>query len=358
MSYLHYNSLNYDTVQMVKTFKSIGVDYSYVLTLLDTDLIHINPYDPDLTSEFKRKILKECMVNPFYYIREIARNTKGEPFVINPAMALCMKLFFNGNYVALEIPDVHDRDNLLVEMVKAFDISTLNSGIHMISGMSTNHVENLMHTYHAPDIFDALPALKVRCEYDVTGNYGVYSHRGTAYNSALILDGHLNKNLEKILNTITPPMAFNLHKSEKTIVGNYGLGGIVVSSNTTSLSKSASDWGERLVKKDFDIKDEVLDDAKNRGLMVYIKCDYIDLNLDLYKVFESFMSVYTKSELKAANLLRPFAFRVLNKDYDKLDVLEKMVINREFTELYKQYISKIFRTELENKVRPYSIITI
>lgn len=339
--YMDYNSSNYYTVEMVKQFKSIGIDYSYVLELKDRDLIRVDPYNPELSQEFKRKILKECMVNPFYYIREIARNTKGEPFVINPAMALCMKLFFNGNHVALEIPDVHDRDNLLVEMVKAFDISTLNSGIHMISGMSTNRVDSLLRTYYAPDIFDALPALKVRCEYDVAGNYSVSSHRGTAYNSALILDGHLNKNLEKILNTIIPPMAFNLHKSEKTIVGNYGLGGIVVSSNTTSLSNSSTDWEDRLVKKDFSIGDEVMNDAKNRGLMIYIKCDYIDLNLDLYKVFESFMSSYSKSEFKAATLLRPFASRVLNKNYDELDVLEKMTINRWFTELYKQYIRNI-----------------
>lgn len=48
-------------------------NYLFPLALHDQSLIDIDPYDPTLTPEQQTKIAVECMVNPWYYFREVAR---------------------------------------------------------------------------------------------------------------------------------------------------------------------------------------------------------------------------------------------------------------------------------------------
>ena len=49
------------------------INNAFFLTLLDEDLIGINPRDPNLTDVQKRKIIAECKNNYWYFLREIVR---------------------------------------------------------------------------------------------------------------------------------------------------------------------------------------------------------------------------------------------------------------------------------------------
>ena len=78
-----------------------------MLLLLDPDLAKINPRDPKLPQVYKVKILRECMYNPWYFLREICRipddgNALGVPFRLhrgNMAMLFCLMLNLNTSVI-------------------------------------------------------------------------------------------------------------------------------------------------------------------------------------------------------------------------------------------------------------------
>ena len=54
--------------------KDIGIQHnSFFLVLLDPDLAGVNPRDPSLNRLMKQKILRECITNFWYFIREVVR---------------------------------------------------------------------------------------------------------------------------------------------------------------------------------------------------------------------------------------------------------------------------------------------
>ena len=79
----------------------------FMLLLLDPDLARINPRDPNLSPIMKSKVLRECLYNPWYFLREICRipddgNPLGVPFRLhrgNMAMIFCLMLNLNTSVI-------------------------------------------------------------------------------------------------------------------------------------------------------------------------------------------------------------------------------------------------------------------
>lgn len=72
---IHTATKNTSWLRMAALYKSMKVEnYFFHLALIDRDLEYIDPYDyENLTLELQVKIRKECVINPWYYLREIAR---------------------------------------------------------------------------------------------------------------------------------------------------------------------------------------------------------------------------------------------------------------------------------------------
>ena len=78
--YYHTSTTNRSFIEMAQYMKDIGIDnYKWPLLLLDPDLASIDPFDPNLPQHYKVKVLKECIYNPIYYIRECVRIETSEP---------------------------------------------------------------------------------------------------------------------------------------------------------------------------------------------------------------------------------------------------------------------------------------
>lgn len=45
----------------------------FFLVLYDRDLLGVDPRDPRLSGQMKTKVFKECMINYWYFIREVVR---------------------------------------------------------------------------------------------------------------------------------------------------------------------------------------------------------------------------------------------------------------------------------------------
>lgn len=106
--YSHKTTKNKSFLDMHHYLKSIGVkNNEFMLALIDPDLENINPHDPHLNAYYKQKVLRECMCNYWYFIREVVRlpGAKGNnPYKLtraNLALNFCMALNLN---VFLEIP--------------------------------------------------------------------------------------------------------------------------------------------------------------------------------------------------------------------------------------------------------------
>lgn len=62
--YYHLETTNQSFLDMHYYLKDKGIKHNaFFLALYDTDLIGVNPRDPNLTYQMKMKILRECMIN-------------------------------------------------------------------------------------------------------------------------------------------------------------------------------------------------------------------------------------------------------------------------------------------------------
>ena len=102
--YYHMSTTNKSFLEMYKYLENTGVkNCKFMLVLLDPDLARVDPYDPKLPQVMKRKILRECIYNPWYFFREIVRipdsgQATGVKFQLtrgNLALLFCLMLNLN-----------------------------------------------------------------------------------------------------------------------------------------------------------------------------------------------------------------------------------------------------------------------
>lgn len=73
---VHWSTKNESFVKVVAQLERLGVENRFfILALINPELEHVDPYDPDLTEEQKAAILIECKINPWYFFRECVRFT-------------------------------------------------------------------------------------------------------------------------------------------------------------------------------------------------------------------------------------------------------------------------------------------
>lgn len=102
---LAYPGFIYDTetknksfLDIASTYKAMGVsNYAFCLTLLNSSLQGVDPYDKNLTLEQKSAIRVECQYNPWYFLREVARvvgqGGDDSPFLANRGNICAFWLF-------------------------------------------------------------------------------------------------------------------------------------------------------------------------------------------------------------------------------------------------------------------------
>ena len=72
--HLHMTTKNTSFLKFSQMLKTLGVlNYHFPLTLVDGTLAGLNPFDPSLTFSDTQKVIKECLVNPWYFFRECVK---------------------------------------------------------------------------------------------------------------------------------------------------------------------------------------------------------------------------------------------------------------------------------------------
>lgn len=72
--YYDFTTKNESFIKVHKALKDAGINNNkFMLTIFNSDLIGVDPSDPNLDLIVKKNIMEECMTNYWYYIREVIR---------------------------------------------------------------------------------------------------------------------------------------------------------------------------------------------------------------------------------------------------------------------------------------------
>lgn len=174
--YIHMNTKNQSFLDMHYYLKDSGKkNNNFFLILLDKDLAHIDPRDPKLNSFMKRKVLKECICNYWYFLREIVRIPdqggqvgSGVRYKLDRGN-LAMNFGFVRNWnIFLELPRQNGKTvSAICRKLWVFNFGTSNSELMFIN---KKHSDSKLNLARFKEIREALPSyLRMNSEYGGDG---------------------------------------------------------------------------------------------------------------------------------------------------------------------------------------------
>ena len=154
--YYHHSTSNKSFIDMALYLRDKGVQhYEFMLLLLDPDLAGVDPFNPNLPTVMKTKILRECIYNPWYFLREVCRipqdgKAGGISFILhrgNLAMIFCLML--NINTIAIFPRQTGKTQSALAWYMYLFNFGTNNAEISFLnkkfedSKMNLTRIKNI-----------------------------------------------------------------------------------------------------------------------------------------------------------------------------------------------------------------------
>lgn len=141
---------NLSFLQTASDLKKLGrKNCMFFLKLYDTSLRGIDPYDLNLTDDYIIRIVNECIINPWYFLREVARipdqgNPKGVPYRLDRANLAATWCFLNGiDYYEVIPRQIGKTQSNICLLDWSFLFGTTNSEFMFINTRTESAVENL-----------------------------------------------------------------------------------------------------------------------------------------------------------------------------------------------------------------------
>ena len=146
--YYQRSTSNKSFIEMSNYLKAIGVKNNrFMLTLLDPDLAGIDPHDPNLSLNYKMKVLKEVRNNFWYYLREVVRIPSSgppSPFLLNRGnMAFLYLAIMNINTILLMPRQTGKTIAAACFYVYVYNFRTQNSQISLLNKEFKDSKDNL-----------------------------------------------------------------------------------------------------------------------------------------------------------------------------------------------------------------------
>ncbi len=173
-----FKTKNKSFIQVHFDLKQLGIkNNKFHLILYDNSLQGIDPFSPLLPLETQVKIMAECIRNPWFFLREIARIPQdgtpvtsggGVPFALDRNSLACWYLFINNiDFYSSKPRQRGKTQNALAIIDYAFHFSAMSSTITFSNKDATNNKLNL---YRLKCQRDLLPAyLQMRIFVDDEG---------------------------------------------------------------------------------------------------------------------------------------------------------------------------------------------
>lgn len=168
---LHLNTTNHTFLRYSRLLKTMGVsNHGFPLAIHNSNLLNVNPWSDNLTTEEKIAIASECRVNPWYYFREVARipavaGPENVPFRANRGNISLFWLFFN-HVTSFLIQPRQTGKSVSSDILNSYllNIGTNNTTIGLITKDDSLRTSNVIRL---KNILDGLPDyLKLRSKND------------------------------------------------------------------------------------------------------------------------------------------------------------------------------------------------
>lgn len=150
---------NISFLQTAKDLKVLGIkNYMFFLILYDVSLQGVDPYDPTLDEETRMRIINECIINPWYFLREVCRiadqgNPKGIPYRINRGNLAATFCYLNGLGHYLVLPrQIGKTQSSIAIMNWSFLFGTTNSEFMFINKKNEDALNNLKRLKEQRDL--------------------------------------------------------------------------------------------------------------------------------------------------------------------------------------------------------------
>lgn len=164
---------NISFIQTALDLKRIGIkNHMFFLKLYDRSLKGIDPHDPSLPEEYIIRIINECIINPWYFLRECARiedqgNPKGIQYMLNRANLAATWCFINGIDFDLVVPrQIGKTQSVLAIIDWAYLLGTTNSEMMFLNMEASKSVENLNRLKTQRDLLPPYLQFKVQLDED------------------------------------------------------------------------------------------------------------------------------------------------------------------------------------------------
>ena len=156
--YYHRSTTNSSFIEMSNYLRDIGIKQNrFMLALLDKDLANIDPHDPNLSLEYKRKVLMEVRNNFWYYLREVVRiPSSGEPskFVLNRGnLAFLFLATMNINTILIMPRQTGKTIAAAVFYAYVYNFRAQNTQITLLNKESRDSKDNLARIRAIRDLF-------------------------------------------------------------------------------------------------------------------------------------------------------------------------------------------------------------
>jgi hypothetical protein len=200
---------NISFIQTAVDLQKLGIkNNKFFLKLYNRDLQGIDPHDPNLPQEYIPAIITECVINPWYFLRECARipdqgNPKGIPYLLNRANLASTWCFINGidNYLTIS-RQIGKTQSIISIIDWGFLFGTTNSEFSFMNMQYEKAVENLERLKMQRDLLP--PYMQFKIAFDDDDNII------TATDNVKTLKNANNNN--KI---VTKPSATSIERAER-----------------------------------------------------------------------------------------------------------------------------------------------
>lgn len=161
--YYQMSTSNKSFLDMHYYLKSVGIkNNKFFLALLDKDLAGIDPHDKNLSPMMKQKILRECLANYWYFLREVVRipdqgaTGGGVKYQLHRGnLALNFIVLLNIN-VFLELPRQHFKTiSVVCRYLYLYNFGTSNSEMTLLHKKLE---ESKLNLQRLKDLRDCLPS--------------------------------------------------------------------------------------------------------------------------------------------------------------------------------------------------------
>lgn len=210
---------NLSFLQTAMDLKTLGIKNNlFFLALYNPDLRGVDPYSPFLTQDQIMAIIYECVINPWYFLREVARipdqGGTGIPYQLNRANLASTYCFINSIDHYLCIPRQIGKTQSTVAILNwAFHFGTTNAEFMFLNKTETDSINNLSRLKAQRDLLP--PYLQAKFSYDENGKIikeenNVKSFKNKATNNKVVVKGKAQSKeaADSIGRGLTQPIQF------------------------------------------------------------------------------------------------------------------------------------------------------